>query len=54
MKSQMMAKLEGVWAHFPLRASEGVNLDDVRSGSGNSWGWPRVETMLQARMSGRR
>jgi len=54
IKSHIIARLEGVCAHLPLRAREdfdGVDLVGVvfvgeRSGSGNSLGCPRVETML--------
>ncbi len=55
-----MARLDGVCAQLPLREAprdrddfegvegvEGVDLVGVRSGSGNSLGWPRVETILR-------
>jgi hypothetical protein len=48
MKSHMIARFEGVCAHFPLRGRDGVDLVGVRSGSGNSLGCPRVETILNA------
>ncbi len=44
MKSHMIARFEGVCAHLPLRRS--AVLLGERGGSGNSWGWERVETML--------
>lgn len=54
-KSHMSVRFEGVCAHEPLRAArdrdafdgvEGVDLVGVRSGSVNSLGWPRVDTIL--------
>ena len=48
MKSHIIARFEGICAHFPLRARDGVDLVGVRSGSGNSLGCPRVETILNA------
>ncbi len=46
MKSHMMARFEGVCAHLPFRALDGIDPEGVRSGSGNSWGCPRVETIF--------
>jgi hypothetical protein len=53
MKSQRSVRFEGVWAHLPLPLRpcdavdlEGVDFEGVRSGSGNSFGWPRVDTMM--------
>jgi hypothetical protein len=46
MVSHMMARVEGICAHLPLDARDGVDLVGVRSGSGKSLGWPRVETIL--------
>jgi len=51
MKSQRMVRFEGVCAHFPLLRErvdlEGVDFEGVRSGSGKSLGWPRVETIVK-------
>ena len=51
--SHRMVRFEGVCAHFPLRDRgvdlDGVDLVGVRSGSGNSLGWPRVETIVYVR-----
>jgi hypothetical protein len=49
-----MARFEGACAHVPLRDRDGVDFEGVafvdfvgvRSGSGNSPGWPRVETIF--------
>ena len=54
-RSHTSERFEGACAHFPLRARDGVDDDDldgvddlegVRSGSGKALGWPRVETMF--------
>lgn len=57
MKSQMMVRFEGVCAHLPLLRArvddlegvlfEGLDFEGVRSGSGNSLGWPRVDTIVK-------
>lgn len=54
MKSQRSVRLEGVCAHFALAfpalrvVRDGVDVDfvGVSSGSGNSFGCERVETIL--------
>ena len=49
-RSHTSERFEGACAHFPLRARDGVDDDDlegVRSGSGKALGWPRVETMFR-------
>lgn len=50
MQSHRIERFEGVCAHLPLRARDGVDLVGVRSGSGKSLGCPRVETILNATM----
>jgi hypothetical protein len=51
MKSHTRVIVDGVCAHLPLRAArDGVDFEGLRSGSGNSWGCPRVETILNGNM----
>lgn len=50
MNNHNIARFEGVCAQSPdlaLRVREEVDLDGVKSGSENSPGWPRVDTMVK-------